>query len=202
MNLKKISWITVLAPMMALSACRTMPLNRYGEWEPDEILLQNIWKEAVRITEIDPNAPPPKIEFLERNDPENLGMFFPEYPEHRIEIYLGGVTEIIWRVRGIYQRSGGTRGCDMSYIEGMAYIYNSPAHEMLHSALEHKGVLGTLEQHRQMKEKYLLPILSYINDYFKINAGFKSNRNGCQVDLSMKSLEKTISNDEKRTKLK
>lgn len=193
MNLKKLFVIALLLP--------TTALNGYGEWKPDEKLLQNIWKEVVKITEIAPNTPMHTVVFLEKNDPENFEKFIFKDNKGKIEVYLGSINEVVWDERMVYQKSRGARGCDISHKEKEALIYSMTAHGMEHSALHRKRVPSNLH-HRQMKEKgYFLPVLNYINDYFKINAGFKSNRNGCQVDISMRSLEKAIKIDEKEIDL-
>ncbi|MBI3046382.1 MAG: hypothetical protein HYY86_02505 [Candidatus Harrisonbacteria bacterium] len=186
MNLKKLARSALLLPVIVLSGCE--------EWKSDEQLIQNIWKEAVKITEIDPNTPMPQVIFLKKTEPKALGKFFYEY--NKAEIYLGSITEFIWKAQDAYQKSDGTSGYDFSHKEIEASVYNTVAHEMLHGALYLKDVPGNLH-HRQMKEKgYLLPVLSYINDYFKINDGFKSHRNGYHVNLSMQSLTKAIDEDE------
>lgn len=176
-------------PIMALSGCK--------EWEPDEKLIQNIWKEVMKITAIDPNTPMPEILFLKKIDPEAKGRFIAKNSkEKKIEVYLGSIFEDAWRNQDAYDKSYGTRGYNFSHKDVQALIYGVIAHEICHYALWLKRVPKNLH-HRQMKEKnYLLPVLSYINGYFKINAGFKSDQNGYHVDIAMKCLERAIEIDE------
>jgi hypothetical protein len=159
----------------------------------DEVLVQNIWQEVVKITELNPDTPMPEIVFLKSSPPDAQGRFY--FQEKRAEIYLGSIIRTIWAERTAYEKSGGTCGSNISYTEGKALVYDTVAHEMLHYALYLKGV-QVRDQHRQMKEKrYLLPVIGYINDYFKINTSFKSHENGYQQDISMRSLKLGIEHD-------
>jgi len=205
MNLKKLAWSALLSPIMVLSGCAgwkpyesIMVFNSRKEWKSDEQLIQNIWKEVVKITEIEPNTPMPKIEFLKNADPEAYERFYgKDRKDRKIETYLGSIWETISEMQDAYDKSGAAYGCNINYKEREAFIYSAMAHGMLHDSLWLKRVPKN-SHHRQMKEKgYFLSVSSYINDYFKINTAFKSNRNGCQVKILMKSLDIAIKNDEK-----
>ncbi|MDP3729479.1 MAG: hypothetical protein Q8R26_01850 [bacterium] len=180
MNLKKVAQAALLiVPLIALSGC--------DEWKADEKLVSNIWQEVVKITELNPDTPMSRIVFLQTSPPGAHGRFYLQ--NKKAEIYLGSIYRTIWRQRDAYDKYGFVYGKNISYKEGEALVYNTVAHEMLHYALYLKGVPSN-DHHRQMKEKgYLLSVIGYINDYFKINAGFKSHRNGWQEDISMQSLD-------------
>jgi len=173
----------------------SFPMLGCEEWKADEKLVQNIWQEVVKTTELNPDTPMPQIIFLKSSPPDAKGRFY--FQEKRAEIYLGSILRSIWQQKNAYahKKSGAAYGSNISYIEGRALVYNTVAHEMLHYALYLKGV-PVKDQHRQMKEKgYLLLAIGYINDYFKINDGFKSNQNGYQEDITMRSLAKGIEQD-------
>jgi len=170
------------------------------EWRADEKLVQNIWQEVVKIAELDPNTPMPQVVFLKNSERGVNGRCYLQ--EKRAEIYLGSIYNTIWAQRSVHGRYGAAYGYDISYKEGEALVYDTVGHEMLHYALFLK-LVPTNEHHRLMKENgYLLLVISYINDYFDINSGFKSDRNGCQEDITMRSLGLGIEKDaEKAAKL-
>ena len=158
-------------PLLVL--CSFPMLGWCEEWKPNEQLLQNTWKEMLKITELNPDTPMPQIVFLKSSPPGVQGRCY--FQDKKIEIYLGSIRNSIWAQRNAYKKI--------------------VVHEMLHYALYLKGV-PTRHQHREMKEKgYLLPVIGYINDCFKINANFKAHREGYQEDLSMRSLELGIEKD-------
>ena len=116
MNLKKLVRLAILLPVMALGCMGQKPhkpimaLNSREEWKSDEQLIQNIWKEVVKITEINPNTPIPPIIFLEETDPKALGRFLVENNKVKIKIFLGSIQKLVKNARDVYQQSGGTHG--------------------------------------------------------------------------------------------
>ena len=181
MNLNKLKLLALLLPAMALSGCK--------EWKADQMLVENLWKETVKVTGLPAETPMPKVEFLQGLDPKGEGALGRCYygDDKRLEIYLGEGIRSIWN----YQDGKNGPGWNVSYGEGRALIYSTAAHEMLHYALFLRGV-GNYRHHKAMQEfGYLEKLVDFISQHFQIHP------DGFQKEIVLKRLAKGISNDEK-----
>jgi hypothetical protein len=113
------------------------------------------------------------------------------YYRNRAEIYLNPIQDILNNWNEYYRRNY----TSLSFGEREAYMYSTAAHEALHLAYYHKGILE--DHHRLMKESGALErMLDIISDYLKID------RRGYHKDLKMKSLQRGIEEEgaKKRSK--
>ena len=187
MNLKKVAQtVLLIAPIVILSGCE--------EWKADEKLVQNIWQEVVKITELNPDTPMPQVVFLKKRDRKAFGKFYPQ--DKKIEIYLWSIRDYIW----VCITKDYISPYHLSYGEGEAFIYDTVAKLMLYEALNQQMVPQNYWNRRIKEKGYLLSLIQYTNDYLKINAPFKPPRNGNQEYISMKLLDLQIELEIEREK--
>lgn len=169
-------------PLLTLAGCEEKEIN--------QVLVDNIWQEVVKVATLPENTPKPVIEFIHDNDTlkENAhGRYY--WGSRKAEIYLGQISQTVWSNRDRYHKYGAAYGVDISYREGEALIYNTVAHEMFHYALHVRGEIES--QHRIMKDRqYLSRVIDIISDHFKLP------REGWAKHLSLSFLDYGISKDE------
>lgn len=158
--MKKLILALLIVPLLTLAGCE--------EKEIDQVLVDNIWQEVMKVAELPRDTPKPVIEFINDKDimgERALGRYY--WSTRKAEIYLSQILEYIWNLRGQYSKYGAAYGYDISYTEGEALLYNTVAHEMLHYALHVRG--ETERQHNIMKDRqYLSKVIDVISDHFKI----------------------------------
>lgn len=102
-----------------------------------------------------------------------------------LEIYYGNIWDYLDRRDRYYT----AYHMPFSYAEKVCFFYSVVAHEMLHSAL-HTARVDVLDQHKQMHDKHMDPLLNFISDYEK------ADRKGFHRELAFGSLEVGIEGDE------
>gem|GEM_PF-2769392 len=105
--------------------------------------------------------------------------------DNYLEIYHGNIWDYLDRRDRYYA----AYRLPFSYTEKICFFYGIVGHEMLHAALHSLGV-DVNEQHRQMHDKYMDPLLNFISDYEK------ADRKGFHREMIFGSLEVGIDGDE------
>ncbi len=111
--------------------------------------------------------------------------------DNYVEIYYRKIRDILDK----FSRYYASHGSPLDYGESNCYFYSIIAHEMLHIALTAKGV-GSNDQHREMRDKHMDPLLNLISDYNK------TDRKGYHREMAFSSLEAGINGDEAKKRIK
>ncbi len=107
-------------------------------------------------------------------------------PQRYIEIFYYYIQSISSDYDKYYQNR---YHLSFSYAQSESFFYGIIAHEMLHIAMHIKNI-PTLDHHQLMKDKYMDPLLKFINEYEK------SDRDGFHRDMIYIGLDAGIAGDE------